>query len=61
MKGCRVLTDEEIRLILNELGVKDRALFLTCLTFGTRISEALDLTFADVVGNTLYTAIPGAP
>lgn len=54
MKGCRVLTDDEIRLVLNELGVRDRTLFLTCLTFGTRISEALSLTFADVAGETLY-------
>ncbi len=41
-------------LVLNELKVRDRTLFLTCLTFGTRISEALDLTFADVAGKTLY-------
>ncbi len=54
MKGCRVLNDEEIRLILNELGIRDRTLFLTCLTFGTRISEALSLTFGDVSGSTLY-------
>lgn len=54
MKGSRVLTDEEVRLILNELKIRDRVMFLTCLTFGTRISEALALTFADVAGNTLY-------
>lgn len=54
MKGCRVLTDEEIKLVLNELGVRDRVLFLTCLTYGTRISEALSLTFGDVAGNNLY-------
>jgi len=54
MKGCRILTDNEIKLVLNELGVRDRVLFLTCLTFGTRISEALVLTFGDVAGNTLY-------
>ena len=54
MKGCRVLTDDEIKSILNELQVRDRTLFLTCLTFGTRISEALNLTFGDVLGNTLY-------
>lgn len=54
MKGCRVLTDDEIKSILNELQVRDRTLFLTCLTFGTRISEALNLTFGDVSGNTLY-------
>ncbi len=54
MKGCRVLTDDEIKLVLNELGTRDRTLFLTCLTFGTRISEALSLKFGDVAGNTLY-------
>lgn len=54
MKGCRVLEEEEIRLVLRELGVRDRTLFLTCLTFGTRISEALALTFGDVAGATLY-------
>lgn len=54
MKGCRVLTDDEVRLVLNELSIRDRVLFLTCLTFGTRISEALELTFADVKGRTLY-------
>lgn len=54
MKGCRVLTDDEIKTVLNELQIRDRTLFLTCLTFGTRISEALVLTFGDVSGNTLY-------
>lgn len=54
MKGCRILTDEEIKMVLNELQVRDRTLFLTCLTFGTRISEALALTFGDFAGNTLY-------
>ncbi|WP_161629877.1 tyrosine-type recombinase/integrase [Desulfogranum japonicum] len=39
---------------LNELGVRDRLLFLTCLTYGTRISEALTLTFGDVEGEVLY-------
>lgn len=54
MKGCRVLKDNEIRDILNELQVRDRVLFLTCLTFGTRISEALALNFANVAGKTLF-------
>lgn len=54
MRGCKVLSDEEIRLVLNELQVRDRILFLTCLTFGTRISEALDLKFGDLKGKTLY-------
>jgi len=54
MKGCRILTDNEIKLVLNELQIRDRTLFLTCLTFGTRITEALNLTFGDVSGKTLY-------
>ncbi len=54
MKGCRVLTDQEIKQVLNELGPRDKTLFLTCLVFGTRISEALQLTFGDVSGSTLY-------
>ncbi len=54
MKGCRVMTDEEIRSMLDKLQIRDRALFLTCLTFGTRISEALALTFGDVEGNNLH-------
>lgn len=54
MKGCRILEEDEIRTILRELGVRDRTLFLTCLTFGTRISEALALTFGDVEGKNLY-------
>lgn len=54
MKGCRVMTDDEVRMVLNELQVRDRTLFLTCLTFGTRISEALALTFGDVEGSNLY-------
>jgi len=54
MKGCRVMTDEEIRSMLDKLQIRDRALFLTCLTFGTRISEALALTFGDVEGSNLY-------
>jgi integrase len=54
MKGCRVLSDEEIKIVLNLLKIRDKALFLTCLTFGTRISEALALTFGDVSGKYLY-------
>ena len=55
MKGCRVLMDAEVRILLKNLNnVRDRTLFLTCLTFGTRISEALALTFGDVAGSTLY-------
>ncbi len=54
MKGCKVLADEEIKVILDDLKIRDRLLFLTCLTFGTRISEALALTMGDVSGNYLY-------
>lgn len=54
VKGCRVISDDEVRMVLNELQVRDRALCLTCLTFGTRISEALALTFGDVEGSNLY-------
>ena len=54
MKGCRVLEDKEIAIILNDLKIRDKVLFLTCLTFGTRISECLALTFGDVKGNFLY-------
>lgn len=54
MRGCKVLSNDEIKLVLNELGVRDRTLFLTCLTFGTRITEALSLTFRDLEGKTLY-------
>ena len=54
MKGCRVLNDNEITLLLNDLKIRDKALFLTSLTFGTRISEALALTFKDVSGKFLY-------
>jgi integrase len=27
MKGCRVMTDDEVRMVLNELQVRDRVLF----------------------------------
>jgi integrase len=54
MKGCRVLEAEEIQGLLEELPPRDRLLLLTGLTFGTRISEALKLTFGDVAGRFLY-------
>jgi integrase len=54
MKGCRVLTDKEIKKILKTLKIREQALFLTSLTFGTRISESLSLTFGDVSGKYLY-------
>lgn len=54
MKGCRVLEHNEIKKILTGINIRERALFLTCLTFGTRISEALALKFADVTGIYLH-------
>jgi site-specific recombinase XerD len=54
MKGCRVLKDSEIKKILNSLKIREQALFLTSLTFGTRISESLSLNFGDVCGDYLY-------
>ncbi|MBF0398622.1 MAG: tyrosine-type recombinase/integrase [Desulfobacterales bacterium] len=54
MKGCRTLTNEEIKRIINNAEIRDRALFLTGLTFGTRISESLELKFKDVSGAFLY-------
>ena len=53
MKGCRVLTSEEIRTVLNKADIRDKAMFLTQLTFGSRISETLKLTFGDVSGKYL--------
>lgn len=54
MKGCRVLEAHEVSMLLNALGVRDRLLVLTGLTFGTRISETLALTFGDVSGRYLH-------
>lgn len=54
MKGCRVLDTREVSELLATLPVRDRALALTGLTFGTRISEALALTWGDVRGGYLY-------
>lgn len=53
MKGCRVLTGDEIRVLMSNLSPRDRLLALTGLTFGTRISETLGLTFGDVAGKHL--------
>jgi integrase len=53
MKGCKVLNDSEVKNILDALEIRDRALVLTGLTFGTRISEALELTFGDIKGTHL--------
>ena len=54
MAGCRVLTRDEISRVLEAADPKTRLLVLTGLTFGTRISEALQMTFGDV-GNEWVT------
>jgi integrase len=48
MIGCRLATEEEINLFANDLKIKNKVLILTHALFGTRISEALKLTFGDV-------------
>ena len=50
MKGCRVLNQEEVKALLDELPTRDRLLVLTGLTFGTRVSETLSFTFGSVAG-----------
>jgi len=54
MKGCRVITQEEVTGIMSNLNIRDQVLVLTGLTYGTRISESLELTFGHVAGNELY-------
>ena len=54
MKGCRVLETHEVQALLAALAVRDRVLLLTGLTFGTRISETLALTFKAVSGRYLH-------
>lgn len=51
LKGCRVLTDNEVSIILDNLSIRDSVLFQTMLYFGTRISETIGLKFADVEGD----------
>lgn len=53
MKGCRPLSDGEVKAVLQVLDanshpLRDRALFLLGLRSGFRISELLSLTLADV-------------
>jgi integrase len=50
MKGCRPLSKTEVDLLLQDRPPRDKLLILTGLYFGTRISEALKLTFGDVSG-----------
>jgi len=54
MKGCRTIEKSEVTEILSSLNIRDKALVLTGLTFGTRISETLSLTFGNVRDNLLY-------
>ncbi len=55
MKGCKVLNQEEITKIMNGLGnIRDRALIMTGLHFGTRISESLNFRFKNFEGNEVY-------
>lgn len=53
MKGCRPLTDEEIRDVAAAFsgpnGLRDRALFLLGVRSGFRISEVLSLRLGDVL------------
>ncbi len=53
MQGSRAITNEEINELLKVASPRDRLLILTGITFGTRISESLELTFKDVDGATL--------
>lgn len=53
MKGTRVLTKTEVSLLLSTPNIRNRTMILTGLTFGTRISESLALTFGDVSGQHL--------
>lgn len=55
MKGCRVLSDSEIKKIIQSLDIRDRVLVETGLYFGTRISESLGLSFGDF--NSTHLAI----
>ena len=45
MKGCRVLSGDEISKLLVVLGPRDKMLALICLNYGLRVSEALELCF----------------
>lgn len=56
MKGCRPLTDQEIKSVLDSIDngtnpPRDRALFLLGLRSGFRISELLSLRVSDVYQN----------
>jgi len=53
MKGCRVITQDEINRLKVELPPRDLLLMMTELHFGLRVSEALVLTFGDVASDSL--------
>jgi integrase len=53
MQGSRSLTNEELNAMLLIATPRNRLFILTGITFGTRISEALELKFRDVEGKTL--------
>lgn len=48
MKGARAFTDEEIKIVLPKLSLRDQALFVLGIWAGFRISELLSLRIADV-------------
>jgi integrase len=48
MRGCRPITDSEIQAVSAALSIRDRALFLTGIRTGYRISELLSLRVCDV-------------
>lgn len=52
MKGCKFLSDNEIKSIIKVMNKqKSKLLVLISLNFGTRISETLSLNFEDVSGS----------
>ena len=54
MQGARALDQDEINAMLRIASPRDALILLTGINFGTRISEALKLTFADVEGEVLH-------
>jgi integrase len=54
MQGARALDQSEINAMLKIANPRDVVLVLTGINYGTRISEALKLTFADVEGEVLH-------
>lgn len=49
MKGCKKLSNEEIRLIKDNLDIRDRLIFLVGIRCGFRIGEILSLRVCDVI------------